>query len=126
MTTRYLLVVALLVLLSSCASQAAQQPAPQTQSPTKTVAPPVAPPKPVMEISIIRYTFSPETVHVSVGDTLRWINQDGTSHNIKLLGNPASPIISPGQTYDLTLQDKGTYAYSCGIHAKMHGTIIVE
>lgn len=120
--------LALLLTLLIIACQEAAQPVPQ--APLLVPAPPMVtaeePPMPAVEkVSIVRFTFIPETIRIKAGDMVQWVNQDSTSHSVKLLGSPPGQIMAPGETYELTLTDKGTYQYSCGIHAKMQGTIIV-
>ena len=80
----------------------------------------------VSEISIVRYTFAPQTIRMSAGGMVRWINSDSTSHSIRFPGSPSSEILAPGEQLEMQMDDPGIYEYSCGIHAKMKGTILVE
>ena len=119
-------IIALLLLLVACGERVQQTPA-ALPSPAPTVEPPVTVPEPrTVEVVINRYQFIPSTVRINAGNRIVWDNEDGTSHSIKLLGTPPGAIIAPGERYDLVINDPGTYRYSCGIHAKMQGTIVVE
>lgn len=126
MAFRVLAPMVLILLALGCGAPPEPQAAPApVPVPPPQAAESVAPEPQVATVQIARYAFSPARVTVQKGATLRWVNNDATSHSIKLLGAPGAEIISPGQSYELTLDDPGTYQYSCGIHAKMQGTIIV-
>lgn len=116
----------LLLVLVSCGETIQQVPSvTPTQAPA--VERPVQAPEPrTVEVAINRYQFIPSTVRINAGDRIVWDNDDGTSHSIKLLGAPTGAVLSPGEQHDLIIDDPGTYRYSCGIHAKMQGTIVVE
>lgn len=87
--------------------------------------------------------FSPASVEVRVGQTVRWHNASTFAHTAT--GDPAraadpahvalpagaapwhSELLGPGQTYDYTPTVAGTYDYICEPHegAAMFGTIVV-
>jgi plastocyanin len=78
--------------------------------------------------------FEPASVTVLVGvnNTIVWTNQDATSHTVYSSSVPEgaqpfqSPILSQGDTFKVTLNATGTYAYYCSIHpSTMRGTIRV-
>jgi len=76
-------------------------------------------------IVIKNFTFSPDTLNVSSGDTITWVNQetDGTVHNIR--GAFTSPDLRPGQSYSTTVSGSGTLDFHCGVHPYMTGTVNV-
>jgi plastocyanin len=79
----------------------------------------------IQTISIKNFAFNPATVTIKAGTTAKWINEDSAAHSIKSsLVN--SPVMSPGGSFEFTFTQPGTYAYSCGIHASMNGTVIVQ
>jgi plastocyanin len=41
-------------------------------------------------------------------------------------GAAGSSPLTTGSSYTRTFATPGTYAYVCGIHASMHGTIVVN
>jgi plastocyanin len=96
-------------------------------------------------------SFSPETVTISVGDTVTWDNGSSEQHTVTAeesdlpdgadyfaSGDPASEdeanddvsagFIGPGESYAHTFDMPGTYRYYCIPHqeAGMEGTIVVE
>jgi len=84
--------------------------------------------------------FSPinSTVLLGVNSTVMWTNQDSVQHTIVVcpvgggqVCSPSkavasSPILSHGDTFEVTLNATGVYHYFCSIHpATMRGTIVV-
>ena len=83
---------------------------------------------PTFEIGIAGFAFSPVDAVVEVGTTVTWTNNDDFDHTVKADGDafPESPTMANGATYSFTFTEPGTYAYICGIHPQMKGTIVVE
>ena len=77
-------------------------------------------------------TFSPSTVTVKVGQTVRWVWKGG-SHNVVSGtgctedGKFKSGATQAGGTWDHTFETAGTFAYYCEPHcgAGMTGTVVV-
>ena len=101
-------VLGLVLALGSCSSA----PAPTTEN----------------SVNIQNFAFSPATLTVSAGTTVTWTNLDSTTH--KVVSDSGSELDSPnmdnGNTYVHTFNTAGTYAYHCGIHTYMKGTVIVQ
>ncbi len=104
---------------------------PEDQLPIMTVntttaqdlANPVVAPKNV-DVAIISYAFSPTSVQIATGGTVRWINYGNVPCNVQ--GNGfSSGLIFHGYTYSFTFNKPGTYNYNCSIHSDMQGTVIV-
>ena len=56
-----------------------------------------------------------------------WTNRDGTAHSVKSDdGSFVSQDLDPGQTFTATFKTPGTFAYVCGIHSSMTGTVVVQ
>lgn len=86
-------------------------------------------------------SFKPETIDVSAGDTVTWINEEASSPHTVTSGevdqgsggvtaNPDgrfdSGNLSPGDTFEFTFDEPGTFAYYCAIHpATMTGEVRV-
>lgn len=89
-------------------------------------------------------TYTPDTVRVEVGETVRWENSSAVMHTVTAdpeeafkdesvtLPDGASTFNSgnmdPGQTFEHTFETPGTYRYFCIPHEAvgMRGTVIVE
>jgi plastocyanin len=81
------------------------------------------------KVSISNFTFSPATLQVPAGTTVRWINEDDAPHTV-LGSNKDSVIRSPAldtnDGYSVVLRQPGTYHYFCSLHPHMTGTLIVK
>jgi len=84
-------------------------------------------PAPV-EVRISDVGFSPPTLSVPAGTTIVWRNEGQIVHS--LIGADLvfadSTLLEPDQTFSQTFAAPGTYAYACGPHAFMTGTVTVE
>jgi len=80
------------------------------------------------EIEIANFQFSPADAVIAAGTEVVWLNADTDLHSIVSTGElfATSDIFEPGQSYSVTLSEPGTYAYTCGVHPFMTGTITVE
>ena len=78
-------------------------------------------------IDISGMAFSPNTLTISVGDTVTWTNQDGAPHSATGdNGEFDSGTLNNGQNFSFTFTAAGTYTYHCSVHNGMTATIIVE
>jgi len=101
-------------------------PTPTTNTkPTPAVkSAPLTSPK-TLNVSIVNFSFNPQVLNIHKGDTVVWLNQDSTSHQITG-GSFSSSVFSSGQNYSFTFNITGTFSYHCAIHPFMTGTIIVQ
>ena len=126
--------VLIAVILAACGTAVTSTPpqspsisVPTTQAPSPT--PPQAPAATNNEvkINISGFKFDPATVTTKVGTKVTWTNQDSSTHSVVADdGSWASDSLAKGATYSQTFDKAGTYKYSCGIHASMKGSIVVE
>ena len=80
-----------------------------------------------------RIFYDPETINISIGTTVEWVNEDAAMHTATS-GSPTngvdgvfdSQILNLGDTYQFTFADIGNYDYYCILHPWMLGTINVE
>ena len=78
--------------------------------------------------------YTPNTIRASVGETIIFDNVDGNHHTVTSVksgtiehdGNFDSGLLSPGEKYELVINEKGTYDYYCALHTGMQGTVIVS
>jgi plastocyanin len=87
-----------------------------------------SPPSAAATAEVIKdFAFAPDNVTVKVGGAITWTNEDSTTHSVKSVdGAFVSQNLSQGQTFTTTFNTPGTFAYVCGIHPFMTGTIVVE
>jgi plastocyanin len=80
------------------------------------------------EVAIDNFSFSPNTVTLSVGATVTWTNHDNVPHVVSSTDNQfkKSPLLKIGQSFSHTFATRGTYNYFCSIHPRMTGNIIVK
>lgn len=77
-------------------------------------------------VSILRSSFSPSTINITAGDTIRWRNADTRDHQVvSTTGTFASPVLRPGRTYSFTFEVAGTYRYRDALVPTSTGTIRV-
>ena len=100
--------------------------------PTATRPAPTATPRPVTVVVDITgpvggpYGFSPGTITIRVGSSVKWVNMSDVDHTSTSTGNWDSGLItSKGGSYTHKFTRAGTYSYACAIHPYMTGTVIV-
>jgi plastocyanin len=77
-------------------------------------------------VSIKRSSFSPATVNITAGDSIRWKNDDTRDHQVvSTTGTFASPVLGPGKTYSFKFDVAGTYKYRDALVPTSTGTIKV-
>lgn len=79
-------------------------------------------------VTIENFAFGPENLTISVGDTITWTNDEaGVGHTTASDdGIWASDLLNPGDTFELTFSEAGTFTYFCSIHPSMTATITVN
>lgn len=96
-------------------------------------------------------TFTPQTREVSAGDVVVWVNDSDEAHTITAVAaslpegaayfssggstseeeatrNLSDELIDPGETFEWTFDEPGTYRYYCIPHRGegMKGSVVVE
>jgi cytochrome c peroxidase len=75
-------------------------------------------------------TFSMTAATLKRGDTIKFVNDDVTQHNVLITGpkdeTRNSGVQDPGETAAFQLDQTGTYQVECGIHPKMKMSIVVK
>lgn len=121
------LAAVLVLAVAACGGAATSSPAPAT-APPASVAPTSAPPASGDAVAIAGFAFAPAILTVKVGATVAWTNSDSANHTVVWDdGSQGSGSLTDGGApYARTFDTPGTFAYTCGIHAVMKGTIVVE
>ena len=71
--------------------------------------------------------FVPQTLTVTKGDTVVWVNEDLFSHTATAAGSGFdSGEVVPKKTFRYVADKRGTFAYVCTLHPTMKGTLVVE
>lgn len=80
----------------------------------------------VHTVIIKDFSFNPADIQIKAGDTIMWMNEDGTRHSaMDLNGAFDTGLLSKGQSASLTFAGAGSFSYRCGPHANMRGSIEV-
>ncbi len=78
-------------------------------------------------VSIQDFAFSPRTVEIRVGDTVRWTNRDSVAHSATARnGSFDTGLLSDGESGSVRFTAAGTYRYICTPHPDMTGTVVVR
>lgn len=113
---------------------------PPGRSPAGTAAPGRELPDPVVvdtdpaEVAALDNTFDAPVIQVARGTTVRWANRGRQDHDVVPVEGGGWGVgadrFHPGDVYEHTFDEPGTYAYYCTIHGTpdrgMIGTIIVD
>jgi plastocyanin len=80
-----------------------------------------------MVVKIDHFTFSPATITVTAGSTVRWTNHDDIPHSVVSEDKSfKSKAMDTDENFSYTFTKPGTYSYLCSIHPRMTGKIIVQ
>jgi plastocyanin len=77
-------------------------------------------------VEVRDFAFGPPIVTVAAGGTIEWTNTDQVAHSVRSEdGAFAEQTMDTGGRSMAPLDTPGSYAYICGIHPAMTGTIEV-
>jgi plastocyanin len=78
------------------------------------------------EVNIDNFAFTPNELTVKAGTTVVFGNHDDIPHSVVgSNGEFHSKALDTDDSFAFTFPKAGTYAYSCGLHPRMQGKIIV-
>ena len=78
-------------------------------------------------VTISNFAFGPETVTISAGDTVTFVNGDDTIHSVVADdGSFHSDGLDTNDKFTFTFAKAGKIAYHCGLHPFMKGEIVVQ
>ena len=79
------------------------------------------------QVAMRDFAFSPESLNVSVGDKVTWVN-DGAVDHTTTSGEVGSPdgkwdsgVIAPGGSYSHAFTAAGNFHYYCALHGASYG-----
>jgi plastocyanin len=80
-----------------------------------------------VSIKIGASSFTPKSVTINQGDTVKWTNTDNANHQIVAnKGAFASGILRPGATYTFTFNTSGGFAYHDALHPATSAAVYVK
>jgi plastocyanin len=73
------------------------------------------------------FMFAPMTISIKAGTTVTWKNTDDEPHTVVSdTGLFRSGALDTNETFSFRFGTPGTYRYTCSIHPRMTGTIVVQ
>ncbi|MGE5458232.1 MAG: plastocyanin/azurin family copper-binding protein [Methanococcaceae archaeon] len=79
------------------------------------------------EVWIQGMAFSPATITITAGTTIKWTNKDGVEHTVTSdTGLFDSGSMATGGTYSQQFNTPGTFPYHCAVHPGMKATVVVK
>lgn len=107
-----------------------------SDAPRTGAEPPPAPGGRAEAVTMKNFDFSPRTVAIGRGRTIRWANADVANHQIssgvveggrpRPDGHVSSPLLVRGDVFSATFPRAGEYPYYCGVHPFMRGMVVVK
>jgi plastocyanin len=80
-----------------------------------------------VEVKIDNFSFSPATITIPAGTTVRWTNRDDIPHTVvEDKEKFKSKTLDTDEQFSYTFTKPGTYSYFCSIHPKMTGKVVVQ
>jgi plastocyanin len=76
-------------------------------------------------VGIKDFKFDPAEVHVPVGGSVVWTNNDAQQHTATSSGNFDAGAIQPGTSATVQFTTAGSFTYICSFHPFMMGTVVV-
>ena len=79
----------------------------------------------VVEVSLLNDLFTPDDLTVTIGTTVRWINDDEDEHTVTSGIDNSDPnagiafdsdVLSPGDVYEVDFINLGDFDYFCQFH----------
>ncbi|MDB5650107.1 MAG: hypothetical protein JWL62_1627 [Hyphomicrobiales bacterium] len=79
-----------------------------------------------VRIRIADFAFAPADLTITRGTMVIWENADDMVHSIvSTTGAFRSSALDTGDSFTFTFDSPGTFEYSCGLHPRMRGRIVV-
>jgi plastocyanin len=86
-----------------------------------------AAPDPATVVVAKDFMFTPASLTVKAGATVTWTNRDDEPHTVVSdTGLFRSGAIDTNESFSFRFDKPGTYHFTCTIHPRMVGTIVVQ
>ncbi len=126
--------ISLLILVACGGTASNSTPAPVAQA-TPAATPTPAPTTQSTNVVIVQmmenppghYFFKPDTLTITAGTTVVWVDNSDAPHTVTSDTNTfdTTSNVTEGKTFGLVFNVPGTYHYHCNIHPNMKATITV-
>jgi plastocyanin len=114
------LAVGAVVATVACSNSTPTTPNPAGQVPAPGmpgVQTPNPPPSGTVGVTIQDFSFSPASLTIKTGTTVRWSNRGPSAHTtVSDMGTWNSGVLNVGGTFDFTFMQPGTFPYHCSLH----------
>jgi plastocyanin len=78
-------------------------------------------------VKIDNFTFGPGTLNIDRGTMVTWTNQDDIPHSIVITAlSVHSKALDTDKAFSYQFDKAGKFAYICGLHPSMKGTVVVK
>lgn len=78
-------------------------------------------------IEVKNFMFMPTTLTVNAGTQVSWVNKDDEPHTVVSdTGLFRSGALDTDESFSFKFDKPGTYHFTCSIHPRMVGTIVVK
>jgi plastocyanin len=78
-------------------------------------------------VSIRGFAYTPGTLRVARGQTVRWVNDDAAPHTVTAAnGSFTSKQLAKGSVFTRRFARAGSYAYLCAVHPQMKARVVVR
>jgi plastocyanin len=80
-----------------------------------------------LKIVVKDFMFTPMSLTVKAGSTVTWVNMDDEPHTV--VSNTQlfrSGALDTAESFSFKFSEPGTYHFTCSIHPRMVGTIVVQ
>jgi|SRR5579872_1230214 len=92
-----------------------------------TTSIPWAAESPAASILVKDFMFQPASLTVKAGSTVIWANMDDEPHTVVSdTGLFRSAAMDTNESFSFKFDKPGTYRFTCSIHPRMVGTIVVQ
>ena len=123
MRYRFALLALAIPVIGACSSDSSSN---ATTPPVATSITTAAPTSGGGAVGIADFKFGPAEVHVPVGGSVVWTNNDGQQHTAtSSTGAFDAGSIQPGASSTVAFQTAGSFTYICSFHPFMNGTVVV-
>ncbi len=78
------------------------------------------------EVRMVQLKYAPDSITISVGQTVTWANRDPLEHTVTFEGDSAAAPIAPNSTFSRRFDTPGVYLYHCTPHPFMRGVVVVR